>query len=282
MSRIAEIESASAPIIAPPSIAKSTLRSLKAMHNGSLPIYHQLYAALRQQIKDGIFGASGALPSEMTLCDTFGISRVSVRRALQMLEQEGLVVRRHGVGTFVAPRDDGMGTVRVGGMIDNLITLGLETKAEVLSFDGEAILPAFAAASLKLGAQDRGIRVERLRYYKGRPLSLTELYLPPKLSAIIKPGDIDDRPIIFVLEAAGLKAVSAEQTISAVVADDYVAAKLDVAIGSPLLRLRKTVFDQAGAPLTYQQGLYNPDQYEYYMLLTRDNNSNRPQWRHIG
>lgn len=258
-----------------------SLRSLRAMHNGSLPIYHQLYAALRQQIKDGVFGHSGALPSEMSLCDTFGISRVSVRRALQMLEQEGLVTRRHGVGTFVASQD-ALGTVRVGGMIDNLITLGLETRAELLSFNNDAALPSFAASSLKLGPQDRGIKVERLRFYKGRPLSLTEVYLPSSLSSVVKAGDIDDRPIILILEAAGLKAVSAEQTISAVVADDYVSAKLDVAIGSPLLRLRKTVFDQSGAPFEYQQGLYNPDQYEYYMLLTRDSNSNRPQWRHIG
>jgi GntR family transcriptional regulator len=219
----------------------------------------------------------------MTLCETFGISRVSVRRALQMLEQEGLVNRRHGVGTFVESVENGSdSTVRLGGLIDNLITLGLETTAELISFDGDTRLPPFAASSLKLGPDDRGVRIERLRLYRGRPLSLTEVYLPPYLSPLIRAADIDDRPIIRILEGAGLKAVSAEQTISAVVADDYVALKLQVAIGSPLLRLRKTVFNQSGAPFEYQQGLYSPDQYEYYMLLTRDTNSNRPQWRHIG
>ncbi len=65
-------------------------------------------------------------------------------------------------------------------------------------------------------------------------------------------------------------------------ADDYAASMLSVPIGAPLIRLRRRVLDSDGSAFEFQQGLYNPDQYEYHMLLTRDNSSTRPQWRHIG
>jgi len=257
-------------------------RELGSSETTSLPIYHQLYVILRQQIKDGDF-ATGPLPTELALCETFDVSRVTVRRTLQMLEREGLIVRRRGVGTFAAPGGATTATpVRVAGLVENLITLGLETTAELLLFDAAAALPPTVAVALNEKPGASGLRIERIRRYKALPLSLTNLYLRAGVGALLSREDIDDRPIISILEARGVRALRAEQTISAVPADDDAARKLSVSIGAPLIRLRRTVFDQDGAPFEYQQGLYNPDQYEYHMMLTRDNSSNRPQWRHIG
>ena len=151
----------------------------------------------------------------------------------------------------------------------------------VTASNGTAIME-LAITALDLPPGNPAVRIERLRFYKSRPLSLTNLYLPPHLANRITEADIDDRPIMRILEATGIRAMRAEQTISAVAADDDAANKLSVSIGAPLIRLRRTVFDESGAPFEHQQGLYNPDQYEYHMLLTRDNSSSRPQWRHIG
>lgn len=264
------------------SVAELGRRRLGSDHTTSLPVYHQLYTILRQQIKDGVFYPSRPLPSEMALSKSYDVSRVTVRRALEMLERESLIVRRHGVGTFASsPAEDGGGG-RLAGLVENLITLGLETTARLLSFDAAAPVPAVVAAALNLTPGNPAVRIERLRFYKSRPLSLTNLYLPPHLANRITEADIDDRPIMRILEATGIRAMRAEQTISAVAADDDAANKLSVSIGAPLIRLRRTVFDESGAPFEHQQGLYNPDQYEYHMLLTRDNSSSRPQWRHIG
>jgi GntR family transcriptional regulator len=259
--------------------AKKVRKRLKPVEGASLPVYHQLYAILRQQIKDGAFDGAEPLPPEMALCETYKVSRVSVRRALKMLETEGLVVRRHGVGTFAASTG-GASAPRIGGLIDNLITLGLETTAKLLVFEADAVLPGFASAALNMQPESRGTHIERLRFYKGKPLSLTNIYLPSRLSALIRRADIDDRPVIRILEAAGLRAMTAEQTISAVVADADTANKLRVGVGSPLIRMQKTVFDRDGVAFEYQRGLYNPDHYEYHMMLTRDS-STRPQWRNI-
>ena len=251
-------------------------------HTTSLPVYHQLYTILRQQIKDGAFDQNRPLPPEMALSKTYEVSRVTVRRALEMLERESLIVRRHGVGTFASPPAEDGGTGRLAGLVENLITLGLETTARLLSFDTAAPAPAVAAAALNMKPGDPAVRIERLRFYKNRPLSLTNLYLPPRLADRISEADLDDRPVMRILEATGIRAMRAEQTMSAVAADDEAANKLSVSIGAPLIRLRRTVFDDSGEPFEHQQGLYNPDQYEYHMLLTRDNSSSRPQWRHIG
>lgn len=218
----------------------------------------------------------------MALSKTYDVSRVTVRRALEMLERESLIVRRHGVGTFATPPAGDGGGARLAGLVENLITLGLETTARLIAFDAAAPTPAPAAAALNLTPGSPAVRIERLRFYKSRPLSLTTLYLPPRLADRIRESDLDDRPVMRILEATGIRAMRAEQTISAVAADDDAANKLSVGIGAPLIRLRRTVFDEEGAPFEHQQGLYNPDQYEYHMLLSRDNSSNRPQWRHIG
>jgi len=71
-------------------------RRLGSTQTTSLPVYHQLYTILRQQIQDGIFDGTQPLPPEMALSKTYDVSRVTVRRALEMLEREALIVRRHG------------------------------------------------------------------------------------------------------------------------------------------------------------------------------------------
>ena len=260
-------------------------RSLKAQGAGSsLPVYHQLSSILRQQIKDGVFSSGKAMPSEMQLSQTYDVSRVTVRRALETLENEGFVVRRHGVGTFAAPRPQAATSQvnRVSGLVENLITLGLETTAQLLSYVPDAATPPVVLQALRLEPGDTTLRIERLRFYKNQPLSLSLVYLPHDYAHLAPEHLIDDRPIIRLLEDGGLRPDRAEQTISAIPADDEAAAKLNVGISMPLLRMRRTVFSVDGHPLEHQVGLYNPDQYEYHMMLTRDNSSARPQWRHIG
>ncbi len=93
---------------------------------------------------------------------------------------------------------------------------------------------------------------------------------------------MDDRPVIRMLEEGGVRPYRAEQTLSAVPADDQVANWLGVAVSSPVIRLRRTILNDKNEPLEHYIGLYNPDHYEYHMMLTRDNSASQPQWRHIG
>ncbi|WP_406851760.1 GntR family transcriptional regulator [Brevundimonas sp. BH3] len=251
----------------------------------AIPVYHQLRSILRQQIKDGLFATDKPMPSEMQLSSCYGVSRVTVRRALEILESEGLIVRRHGVGTFVASdltRLQNPAGPAVSGLVENLISMGMATTAELLEFNADMAPPTRVLQALGLQPDDTVLRLVRLRRHQNLPLSVSTVYLPHSVSHLAAEHLLDDRPVIRMLEEGGVRPYRAEQTLSAVPADDQVANWLGVAVSSPVIRLRRTILNDKNEPLEHYIGLYNPDHYEYHMMLTRDNSASQPQWRHIG
>jgi GntR family transcriptional regulator len=252
-------------------------RALASDQKTSLPVYYQLYITLRRKIQEGELAPGALMPAEPALSEQFGVSRVTLRRTFQMLEQEGLILRRRSLGTFVADRKAAQESIK--GPLTNLVTLGVETAAETLSFEPHTPLPAYAALSLGLPADTLTTHVRRLRRHDGKPFSLTSVYVLERLGVTLTQDVLDDRPVVWFLEDQGVRATKAEQNLTAVLADDSSAEHLGVTIGSPLLKLRRFVYDQAGQPLLYQQGLYQPDLYQYRMSLTRSNSNDKPSWQ---
>ncbi len=255
-------------------------RQIGSSAGSSLPVYHQLHLILGQRIRDGLYPGGAVFPSEFALAKQFGVSRVTVRRSLALLEQDGLVLRRRGVGTFVSTTP--LETHPISGMIENLITIGFETEARLLSYGPDPTAPSFVAGALGLKNGIVPVRLDRLRLHRGSPFSLSSIWLAPELGALIDPIELGDKTTVATLERAGIRSTSAEQTITATLADHHVGAQLEVPLGSALVRLRRTVRDADSAPVLFQQSLYRPDRYEYHMLLTRDQSAARPRWRHIG
>ncbi len=278
MPKVKEIDSRTAIVTG----ARRSLKSTGLSH--SLPVYHQLGSILRQQIKDGVYTTDKAMPSEMQLSADYDVSRVTVRRALELLEKEGRIVRRHGVGTFVSTPSRGATEVssRVSGLVENLISMGMDTTAQLLEYIPAMTPPTQVAQALGLQADDTVLKMVRLRSHRGATLSVSTVYVPHSVSHLVQEHMLDDRPVVRMLEEGGIRPYRAEQTMSAVPADDAVAEWLGIGISMPVIRLRRTIFDDQGHPIQHYVGLYNPDNYEYHMMLTRDNSSDRPQWRHIG
>ncbi|MGY8892097.1 MAG: GntR family transcriptional regulator [Pseudomonadales bacterium] len=254
-------------------------RALGLTRSPSLPVYHQLYVVLKQQIIDEIYSPETPLPSEFALGDVYKVSRVTVRRTLKLLETEGLIERRRGVGTFAIFSKKSSETLISGGL-ENLITIGFETTAKTLALE-EVSAPALINQALKVKKGEHCICVERLRMHKGLPFSLTKIWLPQDYGKLISKESLGDRPVVAVLEDAAIYPTSADQSISAILADDICSEILNIDIGAPLIRLRRTVFNRNGTPLLHQLSLYTPERYEYQMMLTRGNHAGRPQWKHI-
>jgi GntR family transcriptional regulator len=252
-------------------------RALASDQKTSLPVYYQLYITLRRMIHEGELAPGALMPAEPALSEQFGVSRVTLRRTFQMLEREGLILRRRSLGTFVADRKTAPDNIQ--GPLNNLVTLGVETAAETLSFEPHTPLPAYAAVSLSLPAETLTTHVRRLRRHDGKPFSLTSIYVLERLGVTLTAEMLDDRPVVWFLEGQGVRAMKADQNLTAVLADHSSAEHLGVAVGSPLLKLRRFVYDQAGQPLLYQQGLYQPDLYQYRMSLTRSNSNDKPSWQ---
>ena len=240
-----------------------------------LPKYHRVYLVLREQLHEGRFAAG--LPGEMALMQQFEVARVTVRRALQQLATEGLISREPGRGTRAIDPDsrtgqDGAGTVplRTGltGLLENLVTMGLRTSVKVLDV---ATLPAssLVAAALRLAPGEAVQKAVRVRSTREGPLSHITTYVPAAVARRFGRRELARKPILLLLEEAGVKVGRAEQRISARLADGDVAGHLEVAVGSALLAVRRLIYDQGELPVQWLHGLYRPDRYEYQMQLSR-------------
>ncbi len=238
------------------------------MSEAVVPLYHQIYVVLRQQIVEGRFG-QGPLPGEIDLAKQFHASRVTMRRVFDRLVQEGLVRRHRGLGTFVNPHPvkPMISEERASSLLDNIIDMGQKTSVKVISIDEVHATPEVAEA-LGLAPGDPVVKVVRVRHYRSRPLSYITVYLPAELGRPLTRKDLENRPMLRLLEAAGVQLGRATQTLSAKLADVVVAPLLDVPVGGALLAVRRVVKDTSGRPVQFLLGQYRPDRYEYRMELS--------------
>ena len=237
-----------------------------------LPKYHLVYLVLREQLDEGRFSAG--LPGELALTQQFGVARVTVRRALQKLAGEGLITRKPGRGTRPVERHSAaaappavVGT-RLTGLLENIVSMSLNTSVRVLDVDTVAASPAVAAA-LGLAPGDRVQKAVRIRSTREGPLSHITTYVPADVARRFGRRELARKPILLLLEESGVRVGRAEQSISARLADAEVAQQLQVAVGSALLAVRRVIFDDRERPVQWLHGLYRPDRYEYQMQLSR-------------
>jgi GntR family transcriptional regulator len=242
------------------------------------PLYHQIYLILRDKIRDEVYGNGASLPSELELMRQYGVSRITAKRALDELAADGLVVRARGRGTRVR-FDPPAPPIRasVEGLLENLLTMGLQTEVALLEFDYVPAAPDVAAA-LECPPGTVVQRAVRIRRIKGEPFSHLTTYVPESIGRSYSRHDLASKPLLALLERMGVEVSRAEQTISAKLADAQVARLLGVEVGSALLRISRVVRDQSGRPVEFITGLYRPDRYQYTMQLSRIQDQARNVW----
>ncbi len=240
-----------------------------------LPKYHQVYLVLREQLHEGKFDQG--LPSELALMEHYAVARVTIRRALAQLAQEGLISREPGRGTrslvkrSTSPAAGGYTKsqqARLTGLLENLVTMGLSTSVKVLSVV-RMTAPMDVASALQLPDQGWVQKAQRVRYTKEGPLSHITTWIPDNIASGFGRKELAKKPILMLLEESGVKVGRAEQSISAKLADASMAPHLDVAVGSALLAVNRLIFDVDDKPIQWLHGLYRPDRYEYQMQLSR-------------
>ena len=246
-----------------------------------LPKYHRIYLVLREQLHEGRF--AGGLPGELALMQQFGVARVTVRRALEQLAGEGLITREPGRGTRpVRAPDEAAGAepalrTQLTGLLENLVSMGLRTSVKVLEVDTVAASTAVAAA-LRLDSGALVQKAVRVRSTREGPLSHITTWVPADVARRFGRRELSRKPILVLLEEAGVKVGRAEQSISARLADAEVAGHLQVAVGSALLAVRRLIYDEADRPVQWLHGLYRPDRYEYEMQLSRVGSIDAKVW----
>lgn len=235
--------------------------------SAAVPLYHQIFLELRDEILSGRRGFGTPVPTEADLAASYDVSRITARRALDELAQHGLVERRRRVGTTVTFRAPVRAIeANIDQAVDSLLAYGRATAVEVLDI-AEEPADAAVAAALRLPEGEPIVRAVRRRSLDGEPIGLIVSHVPGALGSLVTREGLLRVPILELLAEAGHKPGAAEQTIAAMSADAMLATALSVEPRFPLLRIARTVANRAGDPILLTHAHYRADRYQIRLDL---------------
>lgn len=238
--------------------------------NSSVPLYVQIEGNVRDRIARGEWGSGQRIPSEKSLNDLFGVSRMTVRGVLNTLVDEGVLYRVPGKGTFVADKKIEAISPAYQGIREQLEGMGLETDTQLLKL--ETISPDEHLRK-KLGI-DYDIPIYsilRRRLTGGVPVSLHRSYVPTTLAPGLDSHDVVDEQLCVILERDYfLKRKITKEKLEAVGAYADEARLLDLPGGSPILLLEDTITDSAGRVFEYSKVCFRGDRVSLHFEYTED------------
>ena len=234
------------------SVQKTSGKAAPVSTDAGVPLHRQLFLVLHDEIDRGVIAPGDPLPTEQTLCDQFGVSRITVRRALADLAELGYIERRQGVGSFVrehgpAEPTDVSDVLRAGrSFMDGLRQSQFETEVEVVELGARRPPRSIGEA---LGTSGELLHIVRVRRQRrtGEPLIVSDAWLPNELADTLTESALLRSPLYELLSDAGVVMDRVQHEITAEIAGPRNAHLLDTAIGAALLRLNRLV-SVAGAP----------------------------------
>ncbi len=229
--------------------------------SGRTQLYFQLYDILLGKITSGEYKPGELLPTENDLIQAYGISRITVRKAMDMLMNDGLIIKRRGYGTCVQPKKVEQTMKRVLHFSEEMQRKGFQSTTNMLSNE---MLPAskIIADALQITEGTPLVRVTRLRYANGVPLCLEIAYLVYERCPEVYGTDFSERSLRHFLEQKyHIVWTNATQKIFAINASAKVAAQLDVKENSALIYIERVSSTAESKPGEYLQSYYRGDSY---------------------
>ena len=230
---------------------------------GSRYKYVAVRDSLRDEIVRGVFSEDDKLPSESELEARFGVSRVTVRLALDDLRKAGLIESRQGKGYFVRRLQVVQDLGRLQGVGEIMAPLGIDVRSEVIE---QSELPASAEVQRNLGVE-RGapvIRISRIRIVGGAALSYDVSHFPIEIGRKLMRLDLGRVDIFALLERElGIEIGYADISLNVVTADEVLAHRLGIANGDPLVRIVRLTYDRLGKPIDFEHLYARPDSFQF-------------------
>jgi GntR family transcriptional regulator len=221
--------------------------------NARVPRYHRIAESLRERIREGTLTPGMRLDNQRALARAFGVTLMTLRQALELLERENLIARRHGLGTFVAAPSIDYDILQLRRFAGDLSAQGERVTTRVL---GSRIAAGDRRVSDALGLRPRGrvVAIDRLRLVDGHPMSLQRSFLPPALGEPVLQADLAVTPLIQVLEfKLGVTIERARETVSAVRLGRREARELGCLAGVPAFESERISYDPAGTPVVFDR-----------------------------
>ncbi|WP_078849536.1 GntR family transcriptional regulator [Streptomyces sp. NRRL F-5126] len=232
-----------------------------------VPLYYQLSQQLEAAIERGGLAPGSLLGNEIELAGRLGLSRPTVRQAIQCLVDKGLLVRRRGVGTQVV-HSQVKRPLELSSLYDDLEAAGQRPATRVVR---DAIEPASAAVAAALGvAEGTEVRLlERLRYAHDEPMACLRNHLP---AGLLDCGSerLEATGLYRLLRTGGITLHSARQSVGARAASAEEAERLTESAGAPLLTMERVTFDDTGRAVEFGSHVYRASRYSFeFQLLVR-------------
>ena len=235
------------------------------------PLYQQIKALILQSLQAGEWKPGDLIPSEIELAARFRVSQGTVRKAIDELAAENLVVRRQGRGTFVATHVEQHAQYRFLRLLPDHGDAGSEGPAERTIVDCKRLrATADMARALGLRTGDAVLQVRRVLAFQGVPTILEDLWLPggPFKGLTAERLALYQGTMYALFETEfGVRMVRAEEKIRAVAADDTASELLGVAANSPLLSVERIAYTYQDMPMELRRGLYRTDTHHYHNTL---------------
>jgi GntR family transcriptional regulator len=242
----------------------SALAGVRLDHTSPVPLYHQAARVLEQAIEDGRLPRGTRLESELDLAEQLGISRPTMRAAIKQLVDKGLLIRRRGIGTTVAPRPVRR-AVALTSLYDDLKREGREPRTRVLALE-EVLCPPDVAEHLGLVPTAPVLRFERLRIAGSDPIALMHNVVPAGLLELGR-GDLERTGLYDVFRENGIAPNVATQQVGARKAGAEEAELLEIEPGDPVLTMTRVAYDTSGRPIEYGSHRYPAESYWFEMML---------------
>lgn len=245
------------------------------------PLYMRVQQSLRDTIRAGTLPPGSPLPSEKELEDEHGVSRITIRRALEELEREGLIERGRGRQARVAPLLTAAVNTRIEEELASILQIGRGMEAEVLSY-GWRMPTAAVAQALEAPADEPVLQVERVRRRRDKVILHTLAHVPAAIGAMLPRDALAKSTMLDLLSARGIQPGSVEQEMRAAPSDPTVAALLGLEPGAPVFVMDRLVRDGSGRPIQRMIATFRWDSFRYRISSTKLGNGRTLEFEAAG
>lgn len=229
----------------------------------SIPLYIQIAEGLIGQIETGELAPGAQLPPERELSERLGVNRMTLRRALRVLEAQGLILRRQGVGTFIAEAKIDRQMNVVFRFTRGMQSRGYSPGARIISLE-KTMVDASLARELEIPISAPIFRIIRLRTINQEPVLIENYAIPEKRFPGLDRHDLESHSIYAIMEIHyGIRIARARQSFEPILATEFEAGLLNIPIGAPLMLERRLSFDDQGLPVEYGKDLYRGDRFRF-------------------
>ena len=233
-----------------------------------IPIYHQIEEQIRQQIDADILQQGESIPAERLFAEKYGISRMTVRQALNNLVNDGYLYRQKGKGTFVSQKKLAQKLQGLTSFTEEMKERGFEPSNRLIHFEVIAA-PARIAKEFALTEHAPVYEIKRVRLADGKPMAFETTYIPANLAKGLTEDIIQKSLYDFIENQLELTIYEAKQELEAAIASNEEIRYLEVENGAPVLHIRRISYLKDGTAFEIVKSAFRADRYKFTLSLKR-------------